>query len=47
MNIKIETYSHYKYDKIQKEYGSVLNKFGLTKADDETAYLVVNNLEGT
>lgn len=45
MNIKIETYSEYKFDWIQKEYGSVLHKFGLTKADDETAYITVNSLE--
>ena len=45
MNVKIETYSDYKYDRIQKEYGSVLHKFGLTEADNGTAYLIVNGLE--
>ena len=45
MNIKIETYSDYKYDEIAKEYGNVLHKFGLTKADDGTAYLSVDRLE--
>ena len=45
MNIKIETYSEYKFNWIEKEYGSVLHKFGLAKADDETAYITVNGLE--
>lgn len=45
MNIKIETYSEYKFNWIQKEYGSVLHKFGLAKADDESAYITVNGLE--
>lgn len=45
MNIKIETYGEYKYDVVQKEYGSVLHKFGLTKADDESAYISVERLE--
>lgn len=45
MNIKIETYGDYKYEPIYKEYGSVLDKFGLTKADDETAYVNINGLE--
>lgn len=45
MNVKIETYSEYKYDRIQKEYGSVLHKFGLTKSDDGSAYITVNSLE--
>lgn len=45
MNVKIETYSEYKYDEIEKEYGSILHKYGLTKADDESAYISINNLE--
>lgn len=45
MNVKIETYAEYKYDEIQKEYGSILHKFGLTKADDGTAYLSIDCLE--
>ena len=45
MKIKIETYNWYKYDDIHKEYGDVLNKFGLTKTDDEVAYIDVNSLE--
>ncbi len=45
MNIKIETYGEFKYDAIQKEYGSVLHKFGLTKDDDGRAYVVVDGLE--
>lgn len=45
MNINIETYADYKYDEIQKEYGSVLHEFGLTKNDDEKAYVVINSLE--
>ena len=45
MNIKIETCGENKYDRIQKEYGSVLQKFGLTKADDGSAYITVNGLE--
>ena len=45
MNIKIETYADYKYDEIQKEYGSVLDKFGLTKANDGAAYISINCLE--
>lgn len=45
MNIKIETYSDIKYDKIEKEYGSILHKFGLAKADDESAYITINGLE--
>lgn len=45
MNIKIETSGENKYDRIQKEYGSVLQKFGLTKADDGSAYITVNGLE--
>ena len=45
MNLKIETYAEYKYDEIQKEYGSVLHKFGLAKADDESAYISINSLE--
>lgn len=45
MNVKIETYAQYKYEEIQKEYGSILHKFGLTKADDGTAYINVNSLE--
>jgi hypothetical protein len=45
MNIRIETYSDIKYESIEKEYGSVLNKFGLAKADDESAYITVNALE--
>ena len=45
MKIKIETYSEYQFNWIQKEYGSVLHKFGLTKADDESAYIIVNGLE--
>ena len=45
MNIKIETYGEYKFNRIEKEYGSVLHKFGLAKADDETAYITVNSLE--
>ncbi len=44
MNVKIETYSHYKYDKIEKEYGSILNKFGLSEADDGSAYISVGCL---
>lgn len=45
MNVKIETYSHYKYDKIEKEYGSILNKYGLSEADDGTAYISVSGLK--
>lgn len=45
MNIRIETYSDIKYERIETEYGSVLNKFGLAKADDESAYITVNGLE--
>ena len=45
MNIKIETYSEYKFSWIQKEYGSVLHKFGLTEANDGTAYITVDSLE--
>lgn len=45
MNIKIETYSECKFNWVQKEYGSVLYKFGLTKADDGTAFVIVNSLE--
>lgn len=45
MNIKIETSGENKYDRIQKEYGSVLQKFDLTKADDGSAYITVNGLE--
>ena len=45
MNIKIETYAQNKYDVIQKEYGSVLNKFGLTEADNGRAYVTINSLE--
>lgn len=45
MNIKIETYGEYKYDAIQKEYGSVLHKFGLTKSDDGNTYITINDLE--
>ena len=45
MNIKIETYNFYKYDDIHKEYGDVLNKFGLTKSDNETAYINIDCLE--
>jgi hypothetical protein len=45
MNIKIETYAEYKYDEIQKEYGSVLHKFGLAKSDDGNAYVSINRLE--
>lgn len=45
MNVKIETYAQCKYDEIKKEYGSVLDKFGLTKADDGTAYINVDCLE--
>ena len=44
MNVRIETYGEYKYDEIQKEYGSVLNKFGLSKLDDD-AYISINCLE--
>lgn len=45
MNVKIETYGKYKYDTIQKEYGSVLHKFGLSEANDESAYIIINDLE--
>ena len=45
MNIKIETYSEYEFNWIQKEYGTVLQKFGLTKADDGSAYITVSSLE--
>jgi len=45
MNVKIETWTEYKYDEIQKEYGSVLHKFGLTEADDGSAYIDINRLE--
>ena len=45
MNIKIETYADYKYDPIHKEYGSVLDKFGLTKDNNERAYVVINSVE--
>ena len=45
MRIKVETWCKYKYDQIQEEYGNVLNKFGLVKSDDETAYLNINSLE--
>lgn len=45
MNIKIETWGQYKYDRINEEYGSILHNFGLTKADDESAYITVNCLE--
>ena len=44
MNIKIETWGQYKYDRIKEEYGSILHKFGLTKVD-ESAYITVNSLE--
>ena len=45
MNVKIETYSEYEYEWVQKEYGAILNKFGLSKANDGTAYIVINSLE--
>lgn len=45
MNILIETYFNYEYDEIQKEYGSVLHKFGLTKDHDGRAYIIINSLE--
>lgn len=45
MNIKIETSGENKYDRIQKEYGSVLQKFSLTKTDDGSAYITINSLE--
>ena len=45
MNIKIETYSECRYDEIQKKYGRVLHQFGLTKADDGSAYITINGLE--
>lgn len=45
MNIKIETWGQYKFDRIKEEYGSILHNFGLTKADDESAYITVNSLE--
>lgn len=35
MLVKIETYSDYEYDPIKKEYGSVLNKYGLQEIDDK------------
>jgi hypothetical protein len=44
MNIKIETWGQYKYDRIKEEYGSILHKFGLTKVD-ESAYITVNSLK--
>lgn len=45
MNIKIETWGQYKYDRIQEEYGSILHKFGFTKADGGSAYITINSLE--
>ena len=45
MKIKIETRCADQYDEIEKEYGNVLHKFGLTKADDGTAYLSVDRLD--
>jgi hypothetical protein len=45
MKIQLETYCAYQYDEIEKEYGSVLHKFGLTKSDDGFAYLSVDRLE--
>lgn len=45
MNIKIETSYENKYARIQKDYGSVLQKFGLNKADDGSAYITVNSLD--
>ena len=45
MNIRIKTYAEYKYENIQKEYGNILHKFGLTKSDDGSAYINVNSLE--
>lgn len=45
MNVKIESYMYYAYDDIQKEYGSVLHEYGLTKSDDGYAYINVNSVE--
>lgn len=45
MDIRVETYSAYRYDEIQKEYGSVLNKFNLTEAEYGRAYITINSLE--
>lgn len=45
MKIKIETYSSCRYDAIKREYGSVLHKFGLTRANDGSAYVNINRLE--
>lgn len=45
MNIKIETYGEFKFDSIQKEYGSVLCKFGLTKDDNGLAYVTIDTME--
>lgn len=45
MNIRIETYGDWRHDEIQKQYGSILHKFGLTKANDGSTYLNINGLE--
>jgi hypothetical protein len=45
MKIQLETRCADQYDEIEKEYGSVLHKFGLTKADDGFAYLSIDRLE--
>ena len=45
MDIRVTTYSAYRYDEIQKEYGSVLNKFNLIEAEYGRAYITINSLE--
>lgn len=45
MKIQLETRCADQYDEIEKEYGSVLHKFGLTKTDDGFAYLSIDRLE--